>query len=75
MIEVVRKNPAIKNQPPSHKGGKLKPYSAGGGSNVSQKNWRMNSIGLQSTEAAIFMPMMKKAIKNVMMETIPVAPK
>jgi hypothetical protein len=75
MIEVVRKKPAIKNQPPSQRGGKLNPYSAGGGSSVSQKNWRMNSIGLQSTDAAIFIPMMKKAIKNVMMEAMPVAPK
>ena len=74
-MDAVRKKPAIRNQPPSQSGGKLSPYLAGGGSSVSQKKFFMNSIGLQSTDAAMFIPIIKKAIKKVMIEAMPVAPK
>src|SRR4051794_25072943 len=74
-IDAVRKNAAIPHQPPSFSGGRLKPYAGAGGSRASQKSWRTNCIGLQSTEARKLKPMISIAMNPQMIEAIPLKPR
>jgi hypothetical protein len=70
-IDVVRKKPAISHQPPSFSGGRLRPYSGGGGSSASQNSCRTNSTGSQLTEAHMLSPMISMAMKPQISEARP----
>src|SRR3954462_6619605 len=73
-IEAVRKKAAIPHQPPSFSGGMLRPYAGAGGSRPSQKSWRTNCAGLQSTAARKLKPMISIAMNAQMIDATPLKP-
>jgi len=75
ITEASRKKPAMMNQPPSLIGGMDRPYTGLGGSNESQKSCLTSWIGLQFTEASMFMPMIVNQIKPQNREARPRRPR